>query len=496
MLLEKLEQESRASGRRNLLLALGFFGVTGFVVAFLLAVFVFWPTPEASTIQAEPVREDGTPVQPLLENTPEVVSETPVSAVAQERAENEIREQFKADLTLFQNDIEPDVTKPEFAAWNEPAQRALLAEKEAALDAFAQGQYADAAAKLAAVSKSASEELAARDTAFGEALGAARAAFADDNYEQASLHGARALQLQPDSKEAQDLGAGIAKLPDIRTALEKAAVARVENNLEAEAAELTAVLALDPARAAQGERLAAVRTELRERQFTARIDAGLGNVLGRKLGAARADLNAARSVYPDRRETRLLAEKIETLATALKFEQMVAGAKAAEQEDDWSAAKDFYARAGAIVPDDPNVTGGYQLATEINRLQLQLTDILDNPDRMASETVANDAAEQATKAQGIADLSPSLARMAQDVTHLVESYAQKVSIRILSDGVTRISVRGVGQVGVTTDRTIELRPGSYIFEGTRAGFRSKLITVDVPPGTEGLTLEIYPDEPV
>jgi hypothetical protein len=41
MLLEKLEQESRASGRRSLLLALGFFGVAGFVVAFLLAVFVF-----------------------------------------------------------------------------------------------------------------------------------------------------------------------------------------------------------------------------------------------------------------------------------------------------------------------------------------------------------------------------------------------------------------------------------------------------------------------
>ena len=80
------------------------------------------------------------------------------------------------------------------------------------------------------------------------------------------------------------------------------------------------------------------------------------------------------------------------------------------------------------------------------------------------------------------------------MSDIVAAYDTKVAVRILSDGQTKISVRGVGQVGATLDRTIELRPGSYTFEGVRAGFRSKLMKVDIPPGTEEIVLEIYLDE--
>ena len=239
-----------------------------------------------------------------------------------------------------------------------------------------------------------------------------------------------------------------------------------------------------------------IQIERKERAYAGRVQSGLANVQSRRLSSARADLSAAREMFSDRSETRLLSRQVAALAEKMEFEKMMASAADARRADDWIAAEDFYARAGAIVPDDPQVNGGYQLAGEINQLQTEMVKVLDKPERLASESVAAHASALVSKARDIAGLSSSLATRSEEVAALVKAYGTKVSIRILSDGITIISVRGVGQVGATTDRTIELRPGSYTFEGARAGFRSKLIQVDIPPGTEGLVLEIYPDERV
>lgn len=500
MLLDKLEEENRATRRRRLLL-LGIFLGGGFVLGlFLLAVVAVWPGVEQAGPDADIVR---------AANTPATRAETPAAEVrigpAEAASEADVadaedaevaRDAFKTALTSFQNDLKPEVVEPAFAVWDATAQREILSLRDKAFELFAQGQYADALASLNAASQRAEDELAARDNAFTAALDGAQAAYDADNHEQAVSEIDRALQLKPASDTAQVLKTRIAKLPDVLSAIGKAEISRVENNLEAEEAHLTTALELDPSRSELAERRTEIRVALKDREFSARIESGLQNVLAQRLSRARSDLRTARAIYPDRAETGVLNAKVAVLAEQLKFEGLMADARAARQSDNWVAAEDYYAQAGAIVPDDPQVTGGYELAGNINRLRDDLGKLLDRPERLASESVADNASNLVSRARDVAELSPALARDTAAVAKLIEAYAAKVPVRILSDGVTRISVRGVGQVGATTDRTIELRPGSYTFEGTRAGFRSKLVSVDIPPGTEGLVLEIYPDEPI
>lgn len=516
MLLDKLEAENRATRRRRLQLA-GIFLGGGFVLGlFLLAVMAVWPRAERDRPDAEMLRADNTPVAraetpaapddsrpspageeaPPEESLADPAGVTPdVDAVVSEDADA-AREAFKAAVTRFQNELEPEILAPPFAVWNARAQSEILAQRDKAFELFALGKYPESLASLEAVAQQAQAELQARDAAFADALNGAETAYKADDHEAAVSAIDRALQLQPESGAAQTLNTRIAKLPEVLSAIGKAAVSRVENNLEAEAKHLTTALELDPSRSELAERRAEIRTTLTERAFSARIESGLQNVLAKRLEPARSDLRAAREIYPGRSETGVLAAKVEALGEQLKFERLMAEAAAARRSDDWVAAEDLYAQAGAIVPDDPQVNGGYELAGSINRLRDQLGGLLDQPERLASESVAENASELISRARDIAELSPALARETSEVAKLVDAYATKVTVRILSDGVTRISVRGVGQVGVTTDRTIELRPGSYTFEGTRAGFRSKLVSVDIPPGIDGLVLEIYPDEPI
>jgi hypothetical protein len=502
MLLDKLEQENRATRRRRLLFGAGFAGAAALLGLFVIATVVLWPEPEAGSQQAGQIRADGSPVAAVAGEVVEQTADEPVPAPAGgvaggDQADDGVaREQAKDLLAAFQQQIEPAIAAPEFAAWDAATQRAVMAAKDAAFEKFSKGQYDAARQEMDAVSTRARDALAARNAAFEDALSAARTAYEADNHTDAEAEVSRAQRLRPDSTQAAALATEVARLPEVLSAISRAAVARVENNADAEEEHLAAALALDPGRRELAIRLDELRAARKERNFAARIDSGLAHVSARRVSQARDDLKAARSLFADRRETRLLSQQIADLSRQLEFENMMASAGSARAADDWTAAETFYARAGAIIPDDPQVTGGYQLAQEINGLQRDLSAVRDTPERLASEAVAARASALVSKARDISELSPALAEQAQQVADLVAAYGTKVSIRILSDGVTRISVRGVGQVGATTDRTIELRPGSYTFEGTRAGYRSKLVEVDIPPGTEGLVLEIYPDEPV
>ena len=65
---------------------------------------------------------------------------------------------------------------------------------------------------------------------------------------------------------------------------------------------------------------------------------------------------------------------------------------------------------------------------------------------------------------------------------MVEAMQTPVQVLILSDNDTDIGIRGVGRIGRVEKRIVELRPGTYLFEGKRKGYRSKLVEVTIDGG--------------
>ena len=90
--------------------------------------------------------------------------------------------------------------------------------------------------------------------------------------------------------------------------------------------------------------------------------------------------------------------------------------------------------------------------------------------------------------------------MQETVTALeleLKKWQTEVPLRVISDGETHISVRGVGIIGTVTDRTVLLRPGTYKLEGKKKGYRSKLIEVIVVSDANVLNeVTIICDEPI
>ena len=67
---------------------------------------------------------------------------------------------------------------------------------------------------------------------------------------------------------------------------------------------------------------------------------------------------------------------------------------------------------------------------------------------------------------------------------------------VTSDNMTDIQVRGIGKLGLIHNKTIELKPGYYTFEGTRNGFKSKLLQVLIPYNKNNYSVRIICDESI
>ena len=497
MLLDKLEQANREARRVRQRIALA-----GAAAALVAGLFLFdVVTVDFARLGLLPGGEE-TAARTAPASTPAPAAEKPAQPapapqVTPGPAENsELRDAFKAALAQFDEQILPAVSAPGFAAWNADIQKGLLAGRDTAVAQFSQADYPAALGTLEKTREEAAQAIAAQAAAYDKELASARAFFDADDHEAAKWRIDAALRLRPDSQDALDLKARIDRLPEVLKFLEDARTARVENNLEAEAAHLRALLQADPTRAEQKARLQAVETEIKERTFADHVRRGLEQADKGKLEDAQRSLASARALFADRQETAYLANRVAQLARDRKVEALIAGARDAAKDDDWKRVESLYGEAAKLLPDKQEIAEGRRLARKIIETSSAITDHLAAPERLSSLYVAKLAEALLADARDLAPFSPSLNAGAKALSKTLADYAAPVSIRVVSDGETNVSVRGVGKVGKTQQKIINLRPGKYTFEGARPGYRSKLVDVTIPPGALLTVVEVICDEPI
>ena len=491
MLQERLEGADRSARKKRLTAAVVVVvGLSGFG----LWLAEMWVNDRPPAVNPKPAGSGPAPEA----RKPNAESE-PAPAVTDHTAvpvDTESRERFKEIFGRYLADVEPVILSEAFARWDAGAQREIADMKAAALQAFGEGSHAEALARIEALLAQAREALRLREAAFARALSGARAGLERDDYDGAGLHIAEALRIKPESPEALRLNTRIEGLQKVLVHLEAARVARLENDPQAELRSLENVVRLDPARQAVRGRLGTLVKELRDSRYSRHIARGLAALENKDLGKARRHLVQARQLFPDRAETALLARQVLDLDKVIKVEGLVRRARAAAQADDWSAALDAYRELEGIEPGNEEAVRGGRTAVRILSLRSAIQAFLDAPHRLSSPNVAARAREVAAQSMETRGGSPELAARTADLQQKLERYSREIPIQVVSDGKTRISVRGVGRVGTVVSKVIRLKPGAYSFEGRRSGYRSKIVKVRVQPDASDVRVEIVCDEPI
>jgi tetratricopeptide (TPR) repeat protein len=407
---------------------------------------------------------------------------------------NELREAFKVALLEFENRIEPLVLSKGFANWNVEQQQKILTKKAESITAFSLGDYEQALMRLKKATENSRTLITKLDTAFVESLSKARTLYDVDDYNASFLRISDALRLKPQSQAAQELKEKILRLPKVLENIQKAAVARTENKLDIELKYLKKVIDFDPLRIVISDRLGVVKKEIVELQFANLIKKGLASVDQKNLEAAKHYLRKARSIFNKSSEVELLSKKVKALVLGLKVERLVKEAKIESEADNWPKAELLYLQAREVQPNRKDLEDDYAQAKKINYLSGKLAYHLKAPHRLSYTNVADMARNLAAEAKTVSAKSYLVEDQTIKLLELLKVYSTKVQVKVISNGVTNISVRGVGKVGLTFEKTIDLKPGKYTFEGKRTGYRSKLIQVEVLPNAGSTVVEILSDE--
>lgn len=414
----------------------------------------------------------------------------------QQQIKEENRIKFIDELQIYENELEPRLKTSKAEIWKRDGLFEISEIKKETMAAFAGGEYDKALTSLTLLSEKTRVIVEEGEQIYAQSLENASALLQQDNHVEAQLHIDQALLIAPQSTEALALQEMAEKLQIILPLLEKAGVARSENDVRKEYEVLQEVADLDPERQGIAERMANLAAQLKEQGFEFHISSGFSAIQKGKLKKASYHLSEARKIAPERPELATLGAQIAEQRKVLRLQGFLKEAERAVRQDNWQQVQANYIKAAAEAPENKEVVLGLRRAEKIVGLQQMFSRIFANPYRLANTTGLNEAKNLLEQARDVMNYSFGLQQQSAQLQDLMVKLNRLIPVTIISDSKTYIQVRRVGKVGPVSEKTIQLKPGRYTFEGSRPGYKSKLKETLITYDLNSFTVTIICDEPI
>ncbi len=453
------------------------------------------PLPDrADTASQTPQVEETQSPQPdtgTSESPPDEYAETDAQI---DQTDQTFRTQFMQHLAQYESEIEPRIEAIHLPNWAGDQAAELERLKARAVEHFALGEYLLARQTLQQADELATAALAEHPARLAAAKREAKEAFANQQSAQADEALQRALSLSPNDAEMRALEKRIAVLPRVLDLLRQAAVAQNENRPEKEIAALQESLALDPSRTEVAARLAALRAERTQRQFADALRRANDALDAGDLAEAEKRIDAAAALVPASQSLDPLRERLKQARIDVEFDNQTALGESAVRADNWATAARYFHLAQQLKPNDKTAVENHDSARKVVAIGEKIRRMLAQEERLADRDVVDSVAAYLRQVEPVVGVSAGLREIHGELARKVALYLIEVDVVVVSDNATHIVVRGEGRVGKTTRRTIRLRPGRHIFEGSRPGYKSKLVRVEIEPGGAPVEVTVICDE--
>jgi len=331
---------------------------------------------------------------------------------------------------------------------------------------------------------------------FQKALAAANAAFDAGDRLEALRQYELAVAITPNHPEAR---AGLERARNLDTVLQLVEQGlNYEEELELDAAETSfeRAVTLDPNWLPATEGLERVRATRIKMQFDTRMSEGLEALAVGEYPAARAAFRMAEQLIPGSREPTdglLQVDQGMRLGNINLLEQE---ALSLERSEHWDAAATTYQ---AILTVDDNLAfakDGLSNSRQMSALHTQFDEYIKDPDRLSIPSVMTRATTLVVDVTVMPEIGPRLAGQRDELSRLLKRAATPVTVELVSDTMTAVSIYKVGVLGSFGSRRLDLRPGTYVAVGIRSGYRDVRVEFRVAPEIEMLPVEVVCREPI
>ena len=120
-------------------------------------------------------------------------------------------------------------------------------------------------------------------------------------------------------------------------------------------------------------------------------------------------------------------------------------------------------------------------AQQMTALHEQLDEYIGDPDKLSSPSTMARATRLVVDITRMPEIGPRLGDQRDELSRLLKRAATPLTVTLVSDNMTDVSVYKVGKLGSFETHELDLRPGTYVVIGSRPGYRDVRLEVRVAP---------------
>ena len=271
-----------------------------------------------------------------------------------------------------------------------------------------------------------------------------------------------------------------------------------EDQLELQAARQSfeRAVELDPAWEPAQAALQRVRGSIMQMEFDQRMTEGLTALAEGDYLGARAAFRMAEKLKPGSPEP---ADGLLQVDQGLRLQEISAlerKAREHEQAEEWNDASDTYER---ILELDSNLAfaqDGLNRTRQMEALHETLQGYIAEPDSLSRPSTMQSATALLLDITRMDDIGPRLADRRDELSRLLKRAATPLTVTLVSDNRTDVSIYKVGKLGSFDEHQLRLRPGTYVAVGVRPGYRDVRLEFRVAPEIDMEPIVVRCEEPI
>lgn len=426
------------------------------------------------------------PVAGTAPGAPLSATSAPAVPEVQDEQARKALQQMLSDTNNQVNQLAAD---PHLFAWQSATVNTLQQNMQQAYRLYGQQLYSETGTLLRDIQQQSSALQQNYVKAYETAYQTASTAFANTDLSAAQLNNSRALTVNPLYQPALQLQQRLDVATQVQELWQQVRVAQLENNVSKQKTLLESIRRLDPAEQQAQQRLAALNQQAQQQSFADVVAQAVAALDQADYATARQAIARARSIDSNRPELVSLQRRLDSAEKAGAAAQAEQQIQVFIEVDEWPTVKMLAENGLKLNADNPVLQQALQNANQIIQAGQRLQTFLASPQRLSDANIRQRANEAIAAAQPLITQSDKLAQQLNQLQSLLQAQVQPVPVLVKSDGRTNIRVLGVGNVGEVKEKTINLLPGTYQFEGSCKGYRTEIISVEVSPAMPAVQLQ-------
>jgi len=240
-------------------------------------------------------------------------------------------------------------------------------------------------------------------------------------------------------------------------------------------------------------RVAKTRIKL---QFDSRMSEGFEAIaVGDYLGS-RAAFRMAKQLIPGSTEPDDGLLQVDQGLRLQEISTLEQEAESLKQDEHWEAVVKTYEEILKVDSSLSFASNGLQHGRQMRALHEQLDELIAEPDRLSVPSIMQKATMLVVNITTRPDVGPHLSAQKDELSRLLKRAATALTVPLISDNVTEVSIYKIGRLGNFMRREVNLRPGTYVVVGSRPGFRDVRLEFRVAPEIEMEPVVVQCEEPI